>query len=100
MKPGPRTMHLSRFVHVALGAILLASSSFARPAEPENAGVSIWPQNVDNFRKESGLAGGYTKRWDLADLPHYAPRHNPPGQLRFRRTTYLNDCNLSQDAQK
>src|SRR5258708_7720142 len=96
MKPGPRTMHLSRFVHVALGAILLASSSFARPAEPENAGVSIWTQNVDNFRKESGLAGGYTKRWDLGDLPHYAPMRKLSGTLRFWGNNYLKDGKLSQ----
>ena len=55
----------------------------AAASEPENAGVSIWTQNVSAFRKEHGSVGGYTKRWDLSDLPHYVPKQQVTGILRI-----------------
>ena len=60
-------------------------------AEPKNAGVSIWTQNVSGFRKEHGSVGGYTKRWDLSDLPHYVPKAHLSGTLRIWGNNYLTD---------
>jgi phosphate transport system substrate-binding protein len=65
------------------------------PAEP-NAGVSIWTQNVTGFRKEHGSVGGYTKRWDLSDLPHYVPKRRLSGTLRFWGNNYIKDGQLAE----
>jgi len=65
-----------------------------KPAEPANAGVSIWTQNVSGFRKEHGSVGGYTKRWDLSDLPHYVPKQQLTGTIRIWGNNYLNDGQL------
>ena len=91
---------------VPLAALLLLGSAAARaaqetpvktkPAEPENAGVSIWTQNVSGFRKEHGSVGGYKKRWDLSDLPHYVPRHQLTGTIRIWGNNYLKDGELGQ----
>ncbi|MDI1319672.1 MAG: substrate-binding domain-containing protein, partial [bacterium] len=60
-------------------------------AEPANAGVSIWTQNVTGFRKEHGAVGGYTKKWDLSDLPHYVPQQQLTGTLRIWGNNYIKD---------
>lgn len=61
------------------------------PAAQENANRSIWTLNVTQFRKERGNIGGYTKRWDLSDLPAYQPRHKLSGTLRIWGSNYLKD---------
>ena len=66
------------------------------PAEPKNAGVSIWTQNVTGFRKEHGSVGGYTKRWDLSALPHYAPKQRLSGTLRIWGNNYIKDGYLAE----
>ena len=63
-------------------------------SEPKNAGVSIWTQNVTQFRKEHGAVGGYTKRWDLSGLPHYVPKHHLTGILRIWGNNYIKDGEL------
>ncbi|MDD3179026.1 MAG: substrate-binding domain-containing protein [Opitutaceae bacterium] len=76
----------------SLGACQLAAQD--KPAsgeEPKNAGVSIWTQNVTGFRKTSGVAGGYIKKWDLSDLPHYVPKQKLTGTLRIWGNNYLKD---------
>lgn len=65
-------------------------------AEPANAGVSIWTQNVTGFRKEHGAVGGYTKRWDLGDLPHYVPKVHLTGSLRVWGNNYIKDGYLAE----
>ena len=92
--------------HAWLGALLLAPllpaaekspASDAKPAtEPKNAGVSIWTQNVTGFRKISGAAGGYTKKWDLGDLPSYVPKQQLTGTLRIWGNNYLRDGTLGE----
>ena len=77
----------------------LAGSAAARaqgapstaPTAPPNLGVSIWTQNVTAFRKHDGSIGGYRKRWDLSDLPHYVPKHQLTGTLRIWGLNYLQD---------
>ncbi len=64
--------------------------------EPANAGVSIWTQNVTGFRKEHGAEGGYTKRWDLGDLPHYVPKVHLTGTLRVWGNNYIKDGYLAE----
>ena len=64
--------------------------------EPANAGVSIWTQNVSGFRKEHGSVGGYKKRWDLSDLPHYVPQQQLTGTIRIWGNNYLKDGELGQ----
>lgn len=65
-------------------------------AEPENGGLSIWTQNVTQFRKEHGSVGGYTKRWDLSDLPHYVPKRQLTGTLRIWGNNYIRDGYLAK----
>ncbi len=66
------------------------------PAEPPNAGVSIWTQNVTGFRKEHGSVGGYTRKWDLSDLPHYMPKQQLTGTLRIWGSNYIRDGYLAE----
>ncbi len=64
--------------------------------EPVNAGVSIWTQNVTGFRKEHGSVGGYTKHFDLSDLPHYQAKEQLTGTLRIWGNNYIKDGNLGE----
>ncbi|MDB6115799.1 MAG: hypothetical protein JWQ83_1162 [Lacunisphaera sp.] len=77
-----------------LGSACAADKIPTATEEPKNAGVSIWTQNVSGFRKEHGSVGGYTKRWDLSDLPHYAPRQQLTGTIRIWGNNYLKDGDL------
>lgn len=56
-----------------------------------NGNRSIWTLNVTSFRKQHALDGGYTKKWDLSDLPHYRPRRQVSGTLRIWGSNYLKD---------
>jgi phosphate transport system substrate-binding protein len=78
----------------ALAAACAVQSAAAD--EPANAGLSIWTQNVTAFRKEHGSVGGYTKRWDLGDLPHYAPKQQVSGTLRVWGNNYIRDGYLGE----
>lgn len=66
-----------------------AQATGAKPQE--NANQSIWTLDVTQFRKERGDVGGYTKQWDLSDLPRYEPRHKLSGTLRIWGSNYLQD---------
>lgn len=68
----------------------------AANAEPKNAGVSIWTQNVTGFRKAHGADGGYTKRWDLSGLPHYVPKQRVSGTFRVWGNNYIKDGPLGE----
>lgn len=81
-------LYTNQFVNRAMQAIAAA--------EPANAGVSIWTQNVTGFRKEHGAEGGYTKRWDLGDLPHYVPKVHLTGTLRVWGNNYIKDGYLAE----
>ena len=71
-------------------------SAEAKQAEPENSGRSIWTQNVTGFRKEHGAIGGYTKRWDLSDLPHYVQKQKLKGTIRIWGNNYIKDGQLGK----
>jgi phosphate transport system substrate-binding protein len=77
-------------------AVRSAEPEAASAPEPKNAGVSIWTQNVSGFRKEHGSVGGYKKRWDLSDLPHYVPQRQLTGTIRIWGNNYLKDGQLGQ----
>jgi phosphate transport system substrate-binding protein len=79
-------------------AIALAehTESGAAPNDAPNANQSIWTQNVTQFRKEHGLEGGYKKRWDLSDLPHYVPKRQVEGTLRIWGNNYIKDGYLAE----
>lgn len=85
-------LYTNDFVARAMQAIPAAAKS----SEPANAGVSIWTQNVTAFRKEHGVEGGYTKRWDLSDLPHYTPKVKLTGTLRIWGNNYIRDGYLAE----
>jgi phosphate transport system substrate-binding protein len=85
-------LYTNAFAAKAMAAIPAAK----KPAEPKNAGVSIWTQNVTSFRKEHGVEGGYTKKWDLGDLPHYAPKQKLTGKLRIWGNNYIRDGYLAE----
>ena len=85
-------LYTNAFVLRAMQAIPAAKAS----AEPANAGVSIWTQNVTGFRKEHGSVGGYTKQWDLGDLPHYVPKVHLTGTLRVWGNNYIKDGYLAE----
>lgn len=84
--------------------LLLATSTVAAQEPPQdhdarkttNANQSIWTLNVTGFRKEHAKEGGYTKKWDLGDLPHYQPRRKVTGTLRIWGSNYLKDGPLGQ----
>jgi len=79
------------------GIAVVAASAVATAAplqdspEPANGNRSIWTLNVTKDRKQHALLGGYTKRWDLADLPHYVPKRRLKGTLRIWGSNYLKD---------
>lgn len=85
-------LYTNEFAERAMKAIPAAATS----TEPANAGVSIWTQNVTQFRKDHGAVGGYTKRWDLSDLPHYVPKQRLTGTLRFWGNNYIKDGDLAE----
>jgi phosphate transport system substrate-binding protein len=64
--------------------------------EPANAGVSIWTNQVTTFRKQHGLKGGYTKQWDLSDLPHYVPAKQIHAVLHIYGNNYIKDGVLAE----
>jgi phosphate transport system substrate-binding protein len=80
----------------ALGLPALAATPTDAPAEAVNANKSIWTQNVTSFRKEHAVAGGYTKKWDLSDLPHYQPKRQLTGKLRIWGNNYIKDGYLGE----
>ncbi len=84
-----------------------AGSSTAKPAIPDeqnqkdqkdekNANRSIWTLDVTAARKQHALEGGYTKKWDLSDLPHYVPKGQVTGTLRIWGSNYLKDGPLGE----
>lgn len=75
----------------ALGVPASAASPSDAPSEAVNANKSIWTQNVTQFRKEHAVEGGYTKKWDLSDLPRYEPRRQVTGKLRIWGNNYIKD---------
>jgi len=81
---------------LTIGLPLMANEDAAAAAEPKNSNLSIWTQNVTQFRKEHSVAGGYTKRWDLGDLPHYKPKRQLKGKLRIWGNNYIKDGYLGE----
>jgi len=94
---------------VAMFALVAAACSNAPPADaPDavntvqenepvaNANRSIWTLDVTRFRRERGNVGGYDKRWDLSELPVYAPKRQVRGTLRIWGSNYLKDGPLGQ----
>ena len=86
--------------------LLAAVPAFAQDASPPphqpdarkttNANRSIWTLNVTGFRKEHAKEGGYTKKWDLSDLPHYRSKRQVSGTLRIWGSNYLQDGPLGE----
>ncbi|MFI5356606.1 MAG: ABC transporter substrate-binding protein [Opitutales bacterium] len=88
----PESLYNNTFVTQAMQKYPASTAA----AAPKNTGVSIWTQNVSQFRKDHGLIGGYTKRWDLSALPHYAPQPELKGTLRIWGNNYLKDGYLGE----
>lgn len=89
-------LYTNEFVQRAMQVIPAAAPALVAAAvtsggEPANAGLSIWTQNVTGFRQVSGATGGYTRKWDLSDLPHYVPKQKLAGTLRIWGNNYLKD---------
>ncbi len=98
-------MRIDAHIGPLVVALLCAASTLAsgeeastqkESARPENSGQSIWTGNVTGLRKEHGAIGGYTKRWDMSDLPHYVPKRNLTGTIRLWGNNYLNDGPLGK----
>ena len=87
---------LSALVVCATGFAAETTSTPAPAAKPENAGVSIWTQNVTQFRKDHAVEGGYKTRCDLSGLPHYVPRTKLTGTLRIWGNNYIKDGPLGE----
>ena len=102
MKPTPPTTGHRAWLCalLALPLLLAAEDKLTVGAnvttEPKNAGVSIWTQNVTAFRKEHGVEGGYKKKWDLGEMPHYAPKRQVTGTLRIWGNNYVKDGVLAE----
>lgn len=103
-RDGERVFTMKHVLGAAAMAATLASAVPAAaatqgppaPAQPENANRSIWTLDVTKFRKERGAQGGYTKRWDLTELPSYVPRRQVSGTLRIWGSNYLKDGPLGE----
>jgi phosphate transport system substrate-binding protein len=91
--------HLSIF---AIATVALSVSpavradDAARVKEVPNSNKSIWTQDVTSFRKDHSVAGGYKKKWDLSDLPHYQPKRQLKGKLRIWGNNYIKDGPLGE----
>ena len=85
---------------LALAAPVAAPAQAQDAGESANANRSIWTLNVTQDRKDHAKLGGYTKKWDLSDLPHYVPRHRLSGTLRIWGSNYLKDGPLGGYWQK
>jgi phosphate transport system substrate-binding protein len=81
---------------LALGVPLAGHAEEPAKSEPQNANKSIWTQNVTQFRKEHSVEGGYTKHWDLSNLPHYEPKRQLQGELRIWGSNYIKDGPLGE----
>lgn len=87
---------------LTLAALALALPAAAQDAPPTdarkttNAKKSIWTLNVTDFRKKNANLGGYTKKWDLSDLPVYKPKQQVTGVLRIWGSNYLKDGPLGE----
>jgi len=94
--------NLPNCARAAAGGLLLALASAVHAEEPAsqldapNGNRSIWTQDVTQFRKDHGAKGGYTKRWDLSDLPHYVPKRQVQGKLRIWGNNYIKDGELAE----
>lgn len=94
-----------KLLPLTLMALMLAAPAAAQtqpapapaPAEePTNAKRSIWTLDVTGFRKQKATLGGYTKKWDLSDLPVYQPKRQVSGKLRIWGSNYLKDGPLGE----
>lgn len=91
-----KSFPLLRVLLILGSAAALRGQNVPVAGEPQNAGVSIWTQNVTQFRKDSGHVGGYAKHWDLSDLPHYQPKAQLTGTLRIWGNNYIKDGELGE----
>jgi phosphate transport system substrate-binding protein len=90
-------LNLAAAVALAItGLAAMAADATPGSKDAENANKSIWTQNVTQFRKEHSVAGGYTKKWDLSDLPHYKPKRQLRGKLRIWGNNYIKDGYLGE----
>ncbi len=97
---------MKRLLLAATAVVLIASlteAAFAQDKTPPeasaaqtNANRSIWTLDVTGFRKQHALEGGYSKKWDLSDLPHYKPKRQLTGTLRIWGSNYLKDGPIGQ----
>lgn len=87
---------LAAMIAATIPAMAQTSDGKAADTPTTNANRSIWTLDVTKFRKERGVAGGYTKRWDLGDMPVYAPKRQVSGTLRIWGSNYLKDGSLGQ----
>jgi len=93
-----------KYLALAAASVLpLAAPALAQGAEKpagaaanSNANRSIWTLDVTKFRKQKAQLGGYTKKWDLSDLPSYKPKRQVKGTLRIWGSNYLKDGPLGQ----
>src|SRR5258706_10220297 len=93
------TYPITRFCALAVaGSALVLAAAHAADGKTgaENSNKSIWTQDVTSFRKDHAVAGGYTKKWDLSDLPHYKPKHQLKGTLRIWGNNYIKDGYLGE----
>jgi phosphate transport system substrate-binding protein len=95
-----RTMKLFPLTLMALAAATpaMAQGTYLdkEQSDQANAKRSIWTLDVTGFRKQKGEIGGYTKKWDLSDLPAYKPKRQVSGTLRIWGSNYLKDGPLGE----
>src|SRR5258708_2858977 len=96
-----------RNISSVLFILVLVASAFAQkpkqapaptptPDDKKNVNQSIWTLDVSKFRREHALEGGYTKQFDLSDMPHYMPKQQVTGTLRIWGSNYLKDGPLGE----
>jgi phosphate transport system substrate-binding protein len=91
---------MSRFCRLtafALSVLPLAGPALAQQTESEDTHKSLQAQaERAKVVADRGERPHYDKRFDLSGLPHYVPKKQPTGWIRFHGNNYLVDGQLGK----
>lgn len=73
----------------------MAQETPAKQPEPASGTNTLFLGDVSDHRKANGKRGGYTKKWDLSAMPHYAPKQKVSGTLSLWGNDYIRDGDLA-----
>src|SRR5258708_2689237 len=86
---------MKNFTAPLLALALLAAPAFAQPAKSGDKALEIQEARKGRVG-DRGSKVHYTKRWDLSDLPPYAPEQKIAGTIKIYGLNYLTDGKLGK----